>query len=155
MFRRVIVVVGVLPPCGIEGGGEGFPIIRLGEVPADAVVASALVEAQAHLRGERQTVPKGGEVVAELQLQSPVLQVVVASGIISGQPFRSDAPSRASAPPEEAPPRAWSKDKHGATVGVRLLPPGEGTGEALIAEAVRCVGEEGTPARLCRQAVLR
>ena len=47
MLRRGVVVVDALPPCHVEG--EGFPIVRVGEVLAGAVIAPTVVEVQAHI----------------------------------------------------------------------------------------------------------
>lgn len=97
------------------------------------VVASAVVEAQPHLRGEGEAVAEGEEAVAELEVQALALQAVRWCAVVVGGPFRQgDAGEQGVCAAGGGPTHSLGQRQGGPQIRVWLLPPGEGTGEAPI-----------------------
>ena len=72
------IFVGALAPACLEGQLEGAAAPAARQAPAQTIVAPGVRQAHVDLRREGETFADGGEAVAELRLQPPVLQIAAA-----------------------------------------------------------------------------
>ena len=154
------VVIGALAAARLEGEFERAAVAAepaAHQAPAEAVVAPGVRQADADLRRPGETVAEGRQAVAELQLQPPALQLVIAARavVVRRQPFQRGAREQRIGAARGRPAERLGQPQLRPPVRARLAFPGERAREAEVAEALRLMGEQPAPAQLGLEAALR